>query len=165
MRVSGPDGVTVLWPGLRLAHMLRPLVLRPGLGLARLLLVSAAGLLHLLAAAMLLGALSVLSTPTTAARLSALRMLVATVATLLLGASGMASLVVLGLSPLVLVVAATMRGRRRRGSNRQSGYTCGQEKPGHDKKLPSFQSFNEDVGWRVPAAKFTSSAMKRILAQ
>jgi hypothetical protein len=84
----------------------------------------------------------------------------------LLGVAAAATAMVLGSSvaAAVAVTTAVRTGRCGR-ANRQGGHSCGQNKPGHDIKLPSFQSINEDVGGRVPAPKFASSATGRSLAQ
>ncbi|HWI77111.1 MAG TPA: hypothetical protein VNS53_08535 [Sphingomicrobium sp.] len=94
-----------------------------------------------------LGLASLLPATAAAARLSRLLLLLATA--LLLGSS-------------MAITVATVRRRRRRSRDCQGGHACGQKNPGHDKNSHSFHRFNEDVGSRVPAAKFASSATSRI---
>jgi hypothetical protein len=94
-----------------------------------------------------------------AAALGLARLLAVAAAAAVLLRSGMSAAVAV----TAAMAAAVRTGRGGRG-NRQGGNSRGQNEPGHDTKLPSFQSINEDVGRRVPAPKFASSATNRSLA-
>jgi hypothetical protein len=100
-----------------------------------------------------------LGLPCMAAAALGLTRLLAVAATAVLLRSGMSATVAV----TAAMAAAVRTGRGGRG-NRQGGNSRGQNEPGHDTKLPSFQSINEDVGRRVPAPKFASSATNRSLA-
>jgi hypothetical protein len=130
-RLAGLVRVTTRLLGLRLSSMLATTARLPRLRLLRVTAATAAA-----AAARLTCLLAVASATATTA--------------VVLGSSVATSISV--------AVAAAMRTSRCGRANRQGGHSSGQNNPGHDKKLPSFQAFNEDVGRRVPATKFASSA-------